>query len=236
RSEHRFPARAASPRYLRPSFQGPRRNCVHSGIAAVPQHRIPGAFPLYSHTARFQRRILRTSRAGANHRHHLLLRSVGPKILLHDRPRSRHLSRHCVRSKTGKEFSSLWPFFVISLMGSSTFVSISATGPKVPLPVSPKSFCRTSPSTSLSTGTGTTKAPTWPSKSWSSPMNGWRWNEKRCGSHWVRGEPVYFPSHYRRFSSSRSFARAFRSFATRFSPLVLPRNAPITSAGRVTTW
>src|SRR5436190_10978254 len=67
-------------------------------------------------------------------------------------------------------------------------------------------------------------------------MNGWRWNEKRCGSHWVRGEPVYFPSHYRRFSSSRSFARAFRSFATRFSPLVLPRNAPITSAGRVTTW
>jgi hypothetical protein len=82
----------------------------------------------------------------SDHRHHLLLRPVGPKILLHDSPRSRHLSRHRVRSKTGKEFFRLWPFFVISLMGTSTFVWISATGSKVPLPASVKSFCRTSPS------------------------------------------------------------------------------------------
>src|SRR5712692_7246111 len=64
----------------------------------------------------FQRRILRASGARADYRHRLLLRSVGAKILLHDPPRSRHLSRHRVCSKTGKEFSSLWPFFVISLM------------------------------------------------------------------------------------------------------------------------
>ena len=48
----------------------------------------------------------------------------GTEILMHDAPQSLYLSRYRFHSRNGKDFTSPWPLFVMSPMGTNTFASI----------------------------------------------------------------------------------------------------------------